>query len=191
MVSLTLPFATLLMLIKDDSVGFTIFLRAMAVVFLLGGIYYLLILFYNAARIEAGPTHVRLRVPRTRGMFVLPSIIRRAEIAYDAIKAIEELARKFISGFGLGTAERAYSLVTRNGTRIPLGIEASYRYPPLAYAEAAEEIATRAGTAVIDRGAVRIWRHAFAHCGTARQPGPRNRCCRKRWQNTKIGTASP
>jgi hypothetical protein len=52
--------------------------------------------------------------------------------------------------------QRAYSLPTQDGVRIPLGIMTVQGFAQLPYDKAAELIAIRAGVSVGDRGGVQV-----------------------------------
>jgi hypothetical protein len=114
----------------------------------------LLFLSANLVRIEVGPQTVKLRLPRLRGPMPLPSLIR-AEIAYRDIAAVEH-REEIYESLGLVTVQDAYSLVLRDGTRVPLGVLSEHWTKPLPLVEAAGRIAQRAGCSVRDRGAVRV-----------------------------------
>jgi len=114
----------------------------------------LLFLSTNLVRIEVGPQTLKVRLPRLRGPLPLPSLIR-AEIPYGDIAAVER-RDEFYSSFGLVTAQDAYSLVLRDGRRIPLGVLSEHWTKPLPLDAAAERIARRAGLSVRDRGGVPV-----------------------------------
>jgi hypothetical protein len=124
-----------------------LFLAALAV-------YFLLALSTNAQRIEVGPERLKLRLPRTRGPLPLLGLIR-AQLPYDAIASVERREEVYVS-FGLVTVQHAFSLITRDGARLPLGVMAGNWGYQLPFDQAAQKIAERAGCSVIDRGAVRV-----------------------------------
>jgi hypothetical protein len=124
-----------------------LFLAALAV-------YFLLALSTNALRIEVGPELLTLRLPRARGPLPLLGLIR-AQLPYDAIASVERREEVYVS-FGLVTVQHAFSLVTRDGARLPLGVMAENWGYQLPFDQAAQKIAERAGCSVIDRGAVRV-----------------------------------
>jgi hypothetical protein len=113
-----------------------------------------LFLSTNWVRIEVGPQMLKLRLPRLRGPMPLPSLIR-AEIPYSDIAAVEHREEVYDS-FGLVSVQDAYSLMLRDGTRVPFGALAEHWTKPLPVDEAAERIAQRAGCSLRDRGAVFI-----------------------------------
>ena len=67
-----------------------------------------------------------------------------------------ETREEIYSSFGLITVQRAYSLVTRDGVRLPLGVMAENWGAQMRFDQAAAQIAARAQTSVIERGAVRV-----------------------------------
>jgi hypothetical protein len=125
----------------------SLFLAALAV-------YFLLALSTNALRIEVGPELLKLRLPRMRGQLPLLGLIR-AQLPYDAIASVERREEVYVS-FGLVMVQHAFSLVTRDGARLPLGVIPENWGYQLPFDQAAQEIAERAGCSVIDRGAVRV-----------------------------------
>ncbi len=113
--------------------------------------FLLLCLNAMAFRIELGRERLKLRLPRLRGHLPLPGLIR-AELPYDVIASVQYR----IEIYGAGRRQHAFSLVTREGDQIPLGIiieGASFQYP---LGRIAAQIAARAGCSVITRGPVRI-----------------------------------
>lgn len=113
--------------------------------------FLLLCLNAMALRIEVGRERLKLRVPRLRGHLPLPGLIR-AELPYHVIASVQYR----IEVYGAGRRQHAFSLVTRNGDRIPLGViieGAPFQYP---LAKASALIAERAGCPLITRGAVHI-----------------------------------
>ena len=118
------------------------------------GRYFLLVLSTIAQRIEVGPERLKLRLPRTRGPLPLLGVIR-AQLPYGAIASVERREEVYVS-FGLVTVQHAFSLVTRDGARLPLGVMAGNWGYQLPFDQAAQKIAERAGCSVIDRGAVRV-----------------------------------
>jgi len=123
---------------------------------ILVGLALLMLLFLTATvfRIEVAPDKVRLRLPRTRGPIPLPGVIR-AELPYSAIAAVERREEIYAS-FGVVTVQTAFSLMTRDGVRFPLGVMAENWGLQLPCDKAADLIAARAGGAVFDHGAVRV-----------------------------------
>jgi hypothetical protein len=117
-------------------------------------IYFLLLLHTTIIRVEVGPERVKLRMPRARGPLPLLSSIR-AELPYSAILSVETREEVYNS-FGLVTVQRSYSLVTRDGVRLPLGVMAENWGAQLPFDRAAAQIAARAHISLIDRGAVRV-----------------------------------
>ena len=134
-----------------------LFLAALAV-------YFLLVLSTIAQRIEVGPERLKLRLPRTRGPLPLLGVIR-AQLPYGAIASVERREEVYVS-FGLVTVQHAFSLVTRDGARLPLGVMAGNWGYQLPFDQAAQKIAERAGCSVIDRGAVRSVRPRPSRDGT-------------------------
>ena len=116
--------------------------------------YPLLLLSALAVRIEVGPASIKLRVPRVRGP--LPLIgMTHAELTYDAVLSVQCREEVYVS-FGLVTVQIAYSIVTRNGNQILLGVMPQNIGAALPFDQAAEQIAARAGLGILDRGAVRV-----------------------------------
>lgn len=116
--------------------------------------YMLLQLYTLAVWIEVGRARVKLRVPRMRGHLPLPGMIR-ANLAYDAIASVQGRSEIYVT-FGHEQLQYAYSLVTRDGDRVPLGLVvpgAAMQYP---FGEVAREIAERAACPLIESGRVRI-----------------------------------
>ena len=117
-------------------------------------VYLLLLLNTLALRIEIGPERLKVRLPQMRGHLPLPGLIR-AELPYEAIASVQHRVEIF-STFGRGRVQRAFSLVTRDSGRIPLGFmieSAAFQYP---FDRVADAIATRAVCPNIERGAVRV-----------------------------------
>jgi hypothetical protein len=117
-------------------------------------VYFLLALRMSIVRIEVGPERLKLRMPRVRGPLPLLRTIR-ADLPYSVIAAVETREEVY-STFGLVTVERAYSIVTRDGARLPLGVMAENWGGQMRFDEAAERIAARARLPVSKRGAVRV-----------------------------------
>jgi hypothetical protein len=122
--------------------------------------FLLLCLNAMALRIEVGRERLILRVPRLRGHLPLPGLIR-AELPYNVIASVQYR----IEVYGAGRRQHAFSLVTRDGDRISLGViieDAPFQYP---LARASALIAERAGCPLITRGAVHIGGvlHAMLH----------------------------
>lgn len=139
--------------IHVDSVAARLALWLGALVLVLLAIYMVLLLRVTIVRIEVGPRQVSLRVVRTRGP--LPCGTIRAEVPYTAIAAVETRQEVYVS-FGMATIQHAYSIVTRGGDRLVLGITAENWGMQLPFDKAAALIASRAGSTVVDRGAVRV-----------------------------------
>jgi hypothetical protein len=117
-------------------------------------VYLLLLLYTLTLRIEVGPERLKLRLPRMRGHLALPGLIR-AELPYDAIASVQRRAEIF-SGFGGARVQHAFSLVTRDSGRIPLGFtieNAAFQYP---FDRVADAIAARAACPNIESKAVRV-----------------------------------
>lgn len=140
--------------IHIDSVAARLALWLGALVLLLLAIYMVLLLRVTIVRIAVGPQQVSVRVPRVRGPLPLFGTIR-ADVPYTAITAVETRQEVYVS-FGMATIQHAFSLVTWDGRRILLGVMAENWGMQLPFDEAAALIASHAGTAVIDRGAVRV-----------------------------------
>jgi hypothetical protein len=135
------------------AVRFALLLGAIVLVALAG--YFLLLTRVIIIRIEVGSTHVKITTPRLRGPLPLLSTIR-AELPYDEIAAVE-VREEIYSSFGLAvTAQRAFSLVTRDGARLPLGVMAENWGGQLPFDEAAQRIARRAGLPLVNRGVVYV-----------------------------------
>ena len=117
-------------------------------------VYLLLLLIPLAVRIEVGPQRVRLRVPRVRGPLPLVGMTD-ASLGYDAILSVERREEVYVS-FGVVTVQMAYSLVTRDGHRILLGVMPQNWGTALRFDKAAEQIAVRLGLGIVDHGAVRV-----------------------------------
>jgi hypothetical protein len=119
-------------------------------------VFFLLLLRTNVVRIEVGPERFKLRMPRVRGPVPLLGSIT-AELPYSAIASVETREEVY-STFGLVTEQRAYSVVTRDGVRLPLGTMVENWSAPLQlrFDQAAARIAERAGTSVVERGAVLV-----------------------------------
>ena len=117
-------------------------------------VYLLLLLYTLALRIELGPERLKLRLPRMRGHLALPGLIR-AELPYKAIASVQHRVEIF-SSFGGTRVQHAFSLVTRDNGRLPLGFiveNAALQYP---FGRVADAIAARAVCPKIERGAVRV-----------------------------------
>ena len=117
-------------------------------------IYLLLLLYTLALRIELGPERLKLRLPRMRGHLPLPGLIH-AELPYEAIASVQHRAEIF-SGFGGARVQHAFSLVTRDNGRLPLGFiveNAALQYP---FGRVADAIAARATCPRVERGPVRV-----------------------------------
>ena len=117
-------------------------------------VYLLLLLIPLAVRIEVGPEDVKLRVPRVRGPLPLIGMMD-ASLGYDAILSVERREEVYVS-FGVVTVQMAYSLVTRDGDRILLGVMPQNWGSALRFDKAAEQIAVRLGLGIVDHGAVRV-----------------------------------
>jgi hypothetical protein len=116
-------------------------------------VYLLLLLNTLALRIELGPERLKLRLPRMRGHLPLPGLIR-AELPYAAIASVQHRVEIF-SAFGGDRIQRAFSLVTRDSGRMPLGFMvdgAAFQYP---FDRVADAIAARAACPKIESRAVR------------------------------------
>jgi hypothetical protein len=117
-------------------------------------VYLLLLLYTLALRIEVGPERLKLRLPHMRGHLALPGLIR-AELPYEAIASVQHRAEIF-SSFGGARVQHAFSLVTRDDGRLPLGFmieNAAFQYP---FDRIAKTIAARAACPEIESRAVRI-----------------------------------
>ena len=147
-------FAAMLVATNVDHLLLRVVVVAAGLILLVLAIYSLLMINVIANRVEVGPKRVKLRIARMRGPLPISGLIR-AEVPYDDIASIETREEVY-SSFGLTTVLRAFSLVTRDGARFPLGVmtENSAAQPP--YDQAAQRIAARAGVAVVDKGAVRV-----------------------------------
>lgn len=129
-------------------------LPLLALVLLAIAAYLALLLSSLALRIEVGPHSLKMRLPPMRGPLPLLPLIR-AELPYTDVVSVERRAEIY-SSFGLVTVQHAFSLVTRDGRRLALGVMAErigHQYP---IDRVAEMIAVRAGCPGIDRGAVRV-----------------------------------
>jgi hypothetical protein len=140
--------------IKVDSLIARSVLLLVALVLVALAVYLLLLLRTTIIRIEVGPQRLKLRIPKVRGPLPLLSTIR-ADLPYSAIASVETREEVY-SSFGLVTVQRVFSLVTREGVRLPLGVMAENWGAQMPYDKAAAQIAARAHTAVVDRGAVRV-----------------------------------
>jgi hypothetical protein len=140
--------------IKVDSLLGRSALLLAALFLLMLAAYCLIILRTNIIRIEVGPERLKLRMPRLRGPLPLLTTIRAA-LPYADVASVETREEVY-STFGLVTVQRAYSLVTRDGVRLPLGVMAESWGFQMPFDQAAARIATRAGISIIDRGAVRV-----------------------------------
>jgi hypothetical protein len=149
--------------IQIDSLAARLALWLVALVLLLLACYMLLLLRATIVRIEVGPRWVSLRLPHVRGPLPVLGTIR-AEVPYSAIVAVETRQEVYTS-FGTATIQHAYSIVIHGGIRLPLGVMADNRGMQLKFDKAAALIASRAGTAIVDRGAVRVGGviHAMLH----------------------------
>jgi hypothetical protein len=117
-------------------------------------VYLLLLLNTLALRIEIGPERLKVRLPHMRGHLPLPGLIR-AELPYEAIASVQHRVEVFTT-FGGGRIQRAFSLVTRDNGRLPLGFmidNAAFQYP---FDRVADAIATRAACPNIESGTVRV-----------------------------------
>jgi hypothetical protein len=146
--------AAVAVVIKVDSLLARAALSLLALVLAALALCFLLLLRTNIIRIEVGPERLKLRTPRVRGPLVLLSSIRE-DIPYSAIASVEAREEVY-SSFGLVTVQRAFSIVTRDGRRLPIGIMAENLGAQMPFDQAAARIATRAGLSVVDRGAVRV-----------------------------------
>ena len=82
--------------------------------------YLLLLLRTNIIRIELTPLRPKLRLPRVGGPLRLLGTIR-ADIPYTDIASVDTREEVYIS-FGLAIVQHAYSIVTRDGVRVLLGV---------------------------------------------------------------------
>jgi hypothetical protein len=135
------------------------------------GIYLLLLLNTLALRIELGPERLKLRLPRMRGHLPLPGLIR-AELPFESIASVQHRAEIF-SSFGSPKVQHAFSLVTRDSGRLPLGFiveNAAFQYP---FGRLADAIAARAACPKVERGPVHVGSilRAMIH-GTPEWSGP-------------------
>jgi hypothetical protein len=137
-----------------DSLAARLVMWLGALILLALAVYMLLLLRVTMVRIEVGPQQLSLRLPRTRGPLPVLGTVR-AELPYPAIVAVETRQEVYVS-FGLVTIQRAFSMVTRDGKRILLGVMAENWGMQLPFDQAAARIASRAGIAVVDRGALRV-----------------------------------
>lgn len=137
----------------DSAIGRFVLVLVALGVFLLA-IYMLLLLLTMVNRVEVRSDRVLLRMARTRGVLPLPRLIR-ADIPYSDVRSVES-REEIYSTFGLTTMLRAYSLVTRDGTRLPLGVMAENAGFQMPFDRAAALIAERAHTGIVVRGAVRV-----------------------------------
>lgn len=153
-VAMFLFMAGVAVMISVDSAGARIVLTLVALALLALACYLLLLLRTNINRIEVGPRRLKLRMVRVRGPLPLLGTIR-ADVPYGDIASVET-REEIYSSFGLVTVLRAFSLVIREGTRLPLGVMAENWGSQLPYDEAAARIAARANVPVTDRGAVRV-----------------------------------
>lgn len=117
-------------------------------------LYFLLLLRTTIIRIEVGPERLKLRLPLVRGPLPLLGTIR-ADLPYADIVTVDTRAEVYVS-FGLVTVQHAYSILTRHGDRILLGVMAENWGAQMPYDEAAARIAARAELPVVDHGAVRV-----------------------------------
>jgi hypothetical protein len=110
----------------------------------------------NGTRIEMGPERLRLRVLRSRGSIPLLAWAR-VTLPYVAVARVERRDEVY-NLLGLIDLWRAYSIVTKDGTRLPLGFMRPFWITQfqLRIDEAAEQIAARSGAHVADRGAVYV-----------------------------------
>lgn len=134
-----------------DSVAGWVILVPIALVCAAVAVFLLLCLNAMAFRIEVGGERLKLRLPRLRGHLPLPGLIR-AELPYDVIASVQYR----IEVYGAGRQQHAFSVVTRDGDRILLGVileEAPFQYP---LGRVAALIAEHAGCSVITRGTVHI-----------------------------------
>jgi hypothetical protein len=146
--------AAIAVAIKVDSAVARLALMLLALLLSALAVYCLLSLRTCIVRIEVGPQRLKLRIPRMRGPLPLFGTIR-AELPYAAIAAVEAREEVYDT-FGLVTVLHAYSIVTRDGARILLGVMAENWGVQLPYDRAAALIAARARVALTDRGAVRV-----------------------------------
>jgi len=148
--------AAILIMIDVDSLlaRFALVLGALVLVAL--AVFFLLLLRTNIVRVEVGPERFKLRMPRVRGPVPLLGSIK-ADLPYSAVASVETREEVY-STFGLVTEQRAYSVVTRDGVRLPLGTMVENRSAPLQlrFDQVAARIAERAGTSVVERGAVMV-----------------------------------
>jgi hypothetical protein len=116
--------------------------------------YFLLLLRTLANRIEVGPDRLKLRMVPMRGPLPLFGTVR-ADLAYKDIASVETREENYLT-FGLVAVQHAFSIVTRDGTRLPLGVMAESLGAQMPFDQAAKRIAARAHLSVIDRGPVWI-----------------------------------
>jgi hypothetical protein len=145
---------TILAAVPTDSLALRIVLVCLGLMVIGLAAYFVLLIHWMRNRIEVGPRAVKLRMAPTRGPLPLPRSIR-AEIPYSEIAAVETREEVY-STFGLATVQRVYSMVTRDGTRFPLGLMTENWGAQLPFDQAAARIAERAHLPVVDRGAVRV-----------------------------------
>jgi hypothetical protein len=151
--------ACILAFLIDSVIGWIVLVP---IALLCGAVAAFLLLCLNmmAFRVEVGRERLNLRLPRLRGHLPLPGLIR-AELPYDVIASVQYR----IEVYGGGRRQHAFSLVTRDGERIPLGViieGAPFQYP---LGRAAAMIAEHAACPVITRGTVHIGSvvHAMLH----------------------------
>ena len=130
--------------------GFGVFLGLMAL--LLGAVAALVVreaMLRWRTRIVLRDDAVALSLPGLRG-YVRAAPVER-ELPYAAIAAVETRLEAF-RALGNTVAQRAYSLVLADGSRVGLGADRRMAAP--FFAMAAEAIAARAGVPIRDLGAV-------------------------------------
>jgi hypothetical protein len=140
--------------IKVDSVLARFALMLLALFLAALATYFLLVLRTTIIRIEVGPERLKLRLPRVRGPLPVIGTIR-ADLPYGDIVSVERREEVYVS-FGLVTVQRVFSILTRNGVRIVLGVMAENWGAQMRFDRAAELIAARAHVPVADRGTVRV-----------------------------------
>src|SRR5580693_4671192 len=137
--ALFVAMAAILAFINVDSLAARLALWLVALGLVALAAYFLLSLRMSIIRIEVGPERLKLRMPRMRGPMAVFGTIRM-ELPYSAIAAVESREEVYDS-FGLVTVQRAYSIVTRDGARFPLGVMAENLGWQMRFDQAAARIA--------------------------------------------------
>lgn len=159
LVLLLLPFAASLPIMlhqrikagqTDDIAGLLVLSTGFAII-----LFLLLVnlMFSLRARVDLGPSMVRLTLPAGRGPTPMLTY-RTHEFPYGEVAAVET-RREIYGGSIAPVMLRGARIVKRDGTIVKLGYDSeANQAPAFPYLEIAEKIAARAGVPVTDQGSV-------------------------------------